>query len=97
MKKELNPTKAAMMAARIIVNNSVKSEEVVAEIIDREINATIKECSNQVPTTWLDNLLTGPNAVIGKSPYDCPAIEALCKGIKERILVTYKKEGASDE
>lgn len=48
----------------------------------------VRECAEQVPTTWLDNLLTGPNAVLkgNGGTWDCPEIEAVCKGIKARIL-----------
>lgn len=48
----------------------------------------VRECAEQVPTTWLDNLLTGPNAVLkgNGGTWGCPEIEAVCKGIKARIL-----------
>jgi hypothetical protein len=38
------------------------------------------------PTNWLDPLLTGPTAVIGKPPYGCPDIERLLNALKARIL-----------
>ncbi len=38
-----------------------------------------------VPTNWLDPLLTGPNAVLGKGPYGNREIEALLRGIQDRI------------
>jgi hypothetical protein len=38
-----------------------------------------------VPTTWLDPLLTGPDAVIGKPPYGCPDIERLLSAIRSRV------------
>jgi hypothetical protein len=44
-----------------------------------------EECANELPTNWLNPLLTGPKAVVGKPPYGCPDIERLCKAIAERI------------
>lgn len=38
-----------------------------------------------VPTTWLDPLLTGPTAVVGKPPYYCPDIEALLNALRKRL------------
>jgi len=38
-----------------------------------------------VPANWLDPLLTGPKAVIGKPPYYCPDIERLLNAVKERL------------
>lgn len=39
-----------------------------------------------IPTSWLDSLLTGPDAVIGKGPWGCPDIERLLAAIKQRIV-----------
>ena len=42
--------------------------------------------SNLVPTSWLDPLLTGPDAVLkGTGPWGCPDIERLLLAIKKRI------------
>ncbi len=40
-----------------------------------------------VPTSWLDDLLTGPNAVLkGKGgTWGCPDIERLLNAIRERM------------
>ena len=53
----------------------------------------IKEsgASNLIPTTWLDPLLTGKDAVIGNFPFGCNDIEVLLKAIKKRIE-EYEKE-----
>lgn len=55
----------------------------------------VRECAEQVPTTWLDNLLTGPNAVLkgNGGTWGCPEIEAVCKGIKSRILALSNEKG----
>jgi hypothetical protein len=38
-----------------------------------------------VPTNWVDSLLTGPDAVIGKYPFGCPDIQNLLLAIRRRI------------
>lgn len=38
-----------------------------------------------IPANWLDPLLTGPNAALKGLPWECPEIEALLRGLKERI------------
>ena len=51
-----------------------------------------------IPTNWIDPLLTGPEAVIGKPPYGCPEIEALLTGVSNRmrrIVNERKREGRS--
>ena len=37
------------------------------------------------PTNWLDPLLTGPNAVIGKPLFSCQDIERLIEALKGRV------------
>ncbi len=44
--------------------------------------AKILQC---VPYNWLDGLLTGDKAVIGKPPYTGRDIENVCLGIRQRI------------
>jgi hypothetical protein len=47
-----------------------------------------------VPTSWLDPLLTGPDA-IGKLPFGCPEIEALMTGVSNRLRrILYEHRGA---
>lgn len=38
-----------------------------------------------IPDSWLDPLLTGPSAVIGKPPYTCKDIERLLWALRERL------------
>lgn len=45
----------------------------------------LKQMANAVPRSWLDSLLTGPNAVIGTPPYGCPDIERLLQAIRKRL------------
>lgn len=42
-----------------------------------------ERCARLVPTTWLDPLLSGPNAI--KTPMGCREVEALLRGIQDRI------------
>ena len=46
---------------------------------------TVK-ASDLVPTSWLDPLLSGREAVIGRPPYNCKDIEILLSAIKKRIM-----------
>lgn len=43
-----------------------------------------EEAEREVPMTWLDPLLTGDKS-IGEPPYNCPDIECLLNGIRDRI------------
>lgn len=66
---------------------------------DREVflagaSAEREECANCVPTNWLDDLLSGPDAVIGKPPYFSNHIERLLRAVKERIR--QRGEGQAD-
>lgn len=49
--------------------------------------------AKRVPTTWLDPLLTGEKAVIGKPPYNCKDIERLLQHIADRIRRTPNRAG----
>ncbi len=44
-----------------------------------------REPHEEVPTNWLDPLLTGPESVIGRPPYGCSAIERLLVAVRERV------------
>ena len=45
-----------------------------------------KPLSSLVPTSWLDPLLTGRDAVLkGSGPWDCPDIERLLRAVRERL------------
>ena len=58
-----------------------KQPRVKAVKVDR---ASIELAAKAVPMNWLDPLLTGPDAV-GRVPYDCGAVEALLRGVRDRI------------
>jgi flagellar biosynthesis/type III secretory pathway protein FliH len=66
---------------------------------DAAISAKAKEI---VPTSWLDNLLTGPHAVLPKHrfTYNEEDIERLLNAIRERaetVLRTLEQETRSEE
>ena len=42
-------------------------------------------CAAEVPTTWLDPMLTGDKAVIGKPPWGCPDVEKLLRAVRDLI------------
>jgi hypothetical protein len=42
--------------------------------------------SDAFPSSWLDPLLTGPEAVVGKPPYSCRDIEALMEAVEDRVV-----------
>lgn len=52
-----------------------------AKPLDR--NTVIDECARCIPTTWLDDLLTGPSA--SKGALDNRGVEHLLRGIQDRI------------
>ena len=43
------------------------------------------------PSNWLDPMLTGPHAVLGKPPWGCPDVERLVAAIKDRVIVAMNK------
>ena len=47
--------------------------------------ALAMRCAKEVPTSWLDPLLTGTTKVVGEPPYGCPDIERLLNAIRKRI------------
>jgi hypothetical protein len=49
------------------------------------ILAERERCAALVPTSWLDPLLTGPRAVIGRPPFNCPDIERLLHAVAAEI------------
>lgn len=50
----------------------------------------VKRVEDALPTSWLDGILTGPNAVIGKQPYDCKDIERVLLAVNQRVRAALK-------
>ncbi len=61
---------------------------------------TIYTAAHLVPTSWLDPLLTGPDAVLkGMGPWPCQDIERLLNAIRARIADAQSKpnrQGAAE-
>lgn len=45
-----------------------------------------------VPTSWLDSMLTGPHAVIGKPPYDCDDIERVLNEVRFKLTAALQEK-----
>lgn len=45
----------------------------------------VEKVKTEIPTSWLDSVLTGPQAVIGKPPYNCVDIERLLRAISTQV------------
>jgi hypothetical protein len=52
----------------------------------------LKPVGSGIPTSWLDPLLTGPDAVIGMPPYTCRDIERLLSAIRKRMFPNARGE-----
>lgn len=48
-------------------------------------NAALDKAIEQIPTNWLDPMLTGEEAVIGNPPYCCSDIERVLHEVGKRI------------
>lgn len=49
------------------------------------LESRLRLCVAAVPTTWLDDILTGPNAVIREQPWGCPEVERILSAVRKRI------------
>lgn len=69
--------------------------ELLAEV--ERLKAMVRELPEAIPTTWLDSLLTGPDAVVDgkREGFDCREIEALLRGIQDRLRA--RSKAALDE
>jgi hypothetical protein len=52
-----------------------------AEAMASTLETAIKD---MIPSNWLDSLLTGPGAVVGKPPYNCKDIENILNAIRAK-------------
>jgi hypothetical protein len=52
----------------------------------------VEDAAKNVPTNWLDSLLTGPNG-IGQGPYGGRHIEKLMRGTRTQILALLEQTG----
>lgn len=68
--------RAAIEAALLYQQSEINR---LREVVEKER----EECAMAVPTNWCDPLLTGPHA--SKLPLSCQSVEALLRGIRDRI------------
>ena len=66
-----------------LINATLRAEN------DR-LRRELEDLPKAIPTNWCDPLLTGPDAVM-KSEYDCRDIEALLRGVQDRLRVNVEK------
>ena len=51
----------------------------------KELDEAYERAANQFPDNWCDPLLSGKGSVFSVTP-NCPDIERLIEGIKERVM-----------
>lgn len=49
------------------------------------LRQALRDLPDLIPTSWLDSLLTGSSAVVGKPPYSGSDIEILLRAVKKRV------------
>jgi hypothetical protein len=74
---ETNADPAGMVRENVVARDALRAMQ--AEV------ARLRAFAEKVPTSWLDPLLTGPTAIIGKPPYNCRDIEKLLRAIAARL------------
>ncbi len=75
--------------------STCKNCKLIAAFLDRfeaKVRAeAFREAAKDVPTSWLDPILSGPKAITFKG--DSPAIEALLREVKRRIMARAAEAG----
>ena len=62
-----------------------RAQRKTTDLSHKGTEAQRENMNNIIPTNWCDPLLTGKDAVIGDSPYDCNDIVTLLLAIKGRF------------
>jgi hypothetical protein len=73
----------------------VKLDRIQREAEARGYRRGVEDAAKNVPTNWLDSLLTGPNG-IGQGPYDGRHIEKLMRGTRAAILALLEQTSDSN-
>jgi hypothetical protein len=73
----------------------VKLDRIQREAEARGYRRGVEDAAAEVPVTWLDRLLTGPDG-IGVGPYNGRHIEKLTLGIRAQILALLEQTGDSN-
>lgn len=63
-------------------------EALIAELRDQDLDR-IDRIGKAFPASWLDPLLTGPDAVIKNPPYGCPDLERVLLAVKAQVLQAF--------
>lgn len=87
----------AVQAVRTIATHVLARVAELVEVREARVPAVRAERPPVVPTSWLDPILTGPAAVVGKPPYGCPEVEAILNAVRLRAsaaLLVEREQGA---
>lgn len=88
--------KIALEWAPLPPSDTLSSATVDTRAVSPDNNESIEQVMlDAIPTSWLDSLLTGPDAVVGKPPYGCPDVVRLLKAITERQREAVRQYHAS--
>lgn len=82
--KEIDKLIRTYVPAKILIgSNRAKFIAELQELHQQGIEKVKEKAIGAVPTNWLDPLLTGKD--VPKLPWNCPEIEQLLNGVKEKI------------
>lgn len=88
--RQLERELAARMMALQAANSAIVDLQAALQSARKDER---ERCAKQVPTNWLDPLLTGPDAVLeGTGPWGCPDIAKLLRAVKARIALGEGRE-----
>lgn len=74
-----------------------ESAKAMRESAEEEVKAERERLTREVPTNWLDPLLTGKAAALhGSGPWGCPDIERLLRGIRNRLRASSPSGGGGE-
>jgi len=59
--------------------------------LQKAVESEREACAKEMPTTWLDPLLSGPDAP--NLPWGCPEIEAYTRALADRIRARTEGKG----
>ncbi len=82
----------------LVVEDGQALRQAIELLVVAERAATVKAMITAVPASWLDSLLSGPDAVIGKPPYGCPDVERLLNAVQAKLreVAALERAGGRD-
>jgi hypothetical protein len=96
-----NSTKVAV-TSREVAEKITEFEwqiDLITDAIDGVVDSAqadiAKKMIDELPTSWLDPLLTGPQAVLKTKggTWGCPEVEAVLRGVKARLEAVARDAG----